>query len=191
MLGVLIAHDPTVPPAATVAAAATAALPPTAAESQEAGPDAEYAPGLDPGARVLKAFSGQITEDWVVPGWCGPVQGVTSGGDYYAAVRDLTERLSARIERLRSLQQRASEVAEGPRFDGGGSLGGDSVDRGQEGGRRRRRGRRARVADGGSSAERFVLAQLELLVARRKAVSHHLLEQVRSAEEVWVLAERS
>ncbi|KXZ49664.1 hypothetical protein GPECTOR_20g521 [Gonium pectorale] len=44
---------------------------------------------------VLKAFSGQMTNKWHVPGWAGPVAGVTNATPLYQAYRSLTALSSA------------------------------------------------------------------------------------------------
>ncbi|KAI8470120.1 MAG: hypothetical protein J3K34DRAFT_521590 [Monoraphidium minutum] len=165
MLGVLVAKDPGRPPPwappppweAQLAAAAAAAAASGAALTG------------DPSIRVLKAFSGQITMDWDIPGWCPPVQSVTSGGGYYSAVRALTEDLSRRIERLSALQA----AAVGAAATGQGGAGGAGA-----GARRRGAAGGGAASGGGGAAERFVASQLELLTARRKGVSHHLLQQI-------------
>jgi hypothetical protein len=182
-------------------AAPTTSLTPSPRPKRSKGPgrmlgvlvarDPSAAPGGGPGAlRTLKAFSGQITESWDVPGWVGPVQAVTSAGGYYAAVRRVTEALGARIDALRALQRAEAEMAaqgrqrsEGSGGDGGGGGGGSGG-----GGGRGRRARTQRPTAGGSSggggaaglssSQAFVAGQLQLLTVRRKRLSHHLLEQV-------------
>jgi hypothetical protein len=140
--------------------------------------------GAEP--RVLRAFSGQITERWGVPGWVGPVQSLASGTRHYDAVRRVTEGLSARIAALKALQQREAEVAAAAGGGGAAAYGDPAGPRqaaGGEGrGKQRRRGTPRRPgADRrpASSAQRFVSSQLQLLTARRTRVSHELLERVR------------
>lgn len=43
----------------------------------------------------MRAFSGQLTESWHVPGWEGPVAGLINTTPLYAAFRRRTEALSA------------------------------------------------------------------------------------------------
>lgn len=172
MLGVLLALEPPVPVASTRGTRQE----PAAAASD--GRQASVAGGAGT-VRVLKAFSGQITEDWWVPGWVGPVQAITSAGPYYAAVRRLTEELSARIERLKYVQRRAEEVAASGCGAGGSEAAPARGKRRGGGGARGGGGRGAGSAGQQGAAEKFVAAQLELLTSRRKGLSHHLLEQVR------------
>ncbi|GBF95638.1 hypothetical protein Rsub_08620 [Raphidocelis subcapitata] len=158
-------------------------------------------PAPDAAPRVLRAFSGQITECWHVPGWVGPVQSLASGTRRYDEVRRVTEGLSARIKDLKALQQREAEVAAaaaaaadsaaGGGGDGGGAgpvsqgallrargAGGGGARGGQQRrGARRRQGAAGRPAPP-SPSQRFVSAQLQLLTARRARVSHELMERV-------------
>ncbi|GLC36379.1 hypothetical protein PLESTB_000768100 [Pleodorina starrii] len=49
---------------------------------------------------VLKAFSGQMTNYWHVPGWVGPVAGIINTTPLYQHYRTLTEAHSARLASL-------------------------------------------------------------------------------------------
>jgi hypothetical protein len=46
---------------------------------------------------VLKAFSGQMSRHWQVEGWVGPVAGLTHENVTYAKYREITDKLSTRI----------------------------------------------------------------------------------------------
>jgi hypothetical protein len=54
--------------------------------------------------RVLKAFSGQITEQWHIPGWEGPIAHVRNDTPSYSAYRVLIEAWTRRLQSLESIR---------------------------------------------------------------------------------------
>ena len=216
MLGVLVAQRraPSTQAAAAAgaaaAAAAAAAAPSTLLPFADAVADGEGddADGDTNGVVVLRAFSGQITESWHIPGWVGPVQAVTSAGRHYAEVRRATEALSARIEALKTLQRTRAAVfgggSDGSTITSSGSTAGSSSNNssGAESGSEsdssaaaeadsssRRRPAKPRRPPRpprqqkqppvpSSPADAFIASQLARLTARRRALSHELLASI-------------
>ena len=52
---------------------------------------------------VLKAFSGQMSRHWRVPGWVGPVCGVNHELKVYSDYREITDCLTSKINKWNSL----------------------------------------------------------------------------------------
>ncbi|GLI63625.1 hypothetical protein VaNZ11_006630 [Volvox africanus] len=107
---------------------------------------------------VLKAFSGQMSNYWHVPGWVGPVATIVNTTTLYHNYRTLTEAYSARLASLNLALQYHHHV------------------RGQQ--REQQAPRRGSEL---SAGEAFLKRQLELLRARRKALSHELLERIQDS----------
>jgi tRNA pseudouridine32 synthase/23S rRNA pseudouridine746 synthase len=116
---------------------------------------------------VLKAFSGQMTEEWVVPGWAGPLAAITASSQQYAGYRRLTEQLSARIQAMQAAIQQHQQGEAAP---GAGGSPGPAAEQG-----RRRRRQQQRAGRQLEPALEPLQQQQALLAAKRKALSHELL----------------
>ncbi|GIL50501.1 hypothetical protein Vafri_6637, partial [Volvox africanus] len=117
---------------------------------------------------VLKAFSGQMSNYWHVPGWVGPVATIVNTTPLYHNYRTLTEAHSARLASLDLALQYHHHA------------------RGQQ--RQRQAPRRGSELHAG---EAFLKRQLELLRARRKALSHELLERIQDSYRLRNFAGRN
>jgi len=101
---------------------------------------------------TLKAFSGQITESWLCPGWVGPVAGVINESPVYVKTRRVIEAMSARMHQLDAQHQTPAQTP-------GSSLQGrDSCTRG--------------------ISSSFRQQQRQLLKRRRRCLSHSLLQKI-------------
>lgn len=125
--------------------------------------------------RVLKAFSGQIGEDWYIPGWVGPVAGITSRHAFYLELRRVTEQLSSKIVRNKQLLHQAQHTVlatEQSKRDlriVGTQTHTTNV----------QRQRHPPSGPGlGDESLKFLTSQTQLLTARRRGISHHLLKQI-------------
>jgi len=108
----------------------------------------------------------------------------------HAAVRQVTEELTAKIERLKQLQQQESGVTAADESSSSTSTSStttsttstsrrtDTTKSNPKGGRQRRNRSRAATVNNLSSSQRFIADQIELLTGRRKRISHHLLARV-------------
>ncbi|GIM08723.1 hypothetical protein Vretimale_12704 [Volvox reticuliferus] len=133
------------------------------------GEDVEGAGVVDNELTVLKAFSGQISNYWHVPGWVGPVATITNATPLYHNYRALTEAHSARLASL-DLALQYHRHARGPQ-------------------RQRQASRRAPKLHPGAEAlensgEAFLQRQRELLRARRRALSHELLGRIQDSYRI-------
>ncbi|GAX83684.1 hypothetical protein CEUSTIGMA_g11109.t1 [Chlamydomonas eustigma] len=59
---------------------------------------------------ILKAFSGQMSESWHVPGWVGPIAGITHTHPVYRSYRGLIETLTKRIRSLEDVIKLRSDI---------------------------------------------------------------------------------
>lgn len=101
---------------------------------------------------TLKAFSGQITESWLCPGWVGPVAGIINESPVYIKTRRVIEAMSARMHQL-DAQHHPPEQALGSSLQGSNSF-----------------------TRGTSSS--FRQQQRQLLKRRRRCLSHSLLQKI-------------
>jgi tRNA pseudouridine32 synthase/23S rRNA pseudouridine746 synthase len=152
---------------------------------------------------LLKAFSGQLTEEWQVPGWVGPVAGITAACQQYAGYRQLTEQLSARIQAMQAAIQRHQQARQAGAGAGPGPRGGspafeEEAQGGANGGRQQRQGRRQQRQQQQQQRARQQLdpalaalqRQQALLAARRKALSHELLLRIQGSYHTRDLKDR-
>uniref|UniRef100_A0A383W9V3 Uncharacterized protein n=1 Tax=Tetradesmus obliquus TaxID=3088 RepID=A0A383W9V3_TETOB len=120
-------------------------------------------------SHVLKAFSGQITETWHIPGWVGPVAGITNSSPLYVRTRAVIERCSARLAQLeqaaggkqhhrKQKQQQQQQQQMQPATPGNQTASSSSSSSGV--------------------LQQFLQEQQQLLKRRRKRLSHGLLEQI-------------
>ncbi|EFJ44569.1 hypothetical protein VOLCADRAFT_95180 [Volvox carteri f. nagariensis] len=147
---------------------------------------------------VLKAFSGQMTNYWHVPGWVGPIATVINATPLYQDYRALTEAHSARLASLDAALQQHNDHNRHNRHNYQ-----QPRQRRQERDQRNLR-RRERQSPGGirqgsqnttrnshrgtnsgvepeAEAEAFLLRQRQLLRARRRALSLELLGRIQNS----------
>ncbi|KAF8062629.1 hypothetical protein HT031_003958 [Scenedesmus sp. PABB004] len=130
------------------------------------------------GRHVLKAFSGQITESWAIPGWAAPVAGLTSASPSYVRARRLIEAMSARLaacQAARGGAQRARAAPQPRQEQEPQAQPRQEQQRGEE----PAPPQPAAAAEEPSPARlRWMAAQAALLKGRRRRLSHALLEEV-------------
>jgi tRNA pseudouridine32 synthase/23S rRNA pseudouridine746 synthase len=123
---------------------------------------------------VLKAFSGQMTEDWHVPGWVGPVAGITASSPQYISYRRLTEQLSSRINSIQSTIKHHQLAAARQ----GTGAEGTAVSAKASKRKQKQRHHQARQQDPALQALQEHQSQL---TAARKALSHELLLHIQDS----------
>ena len=119
---------------------------------------------------VLKAFSGQIGDTWHITGWVGPIHTLTSSETLYQEFRQVTEVLSQKLQKFQLIQHYHQQKAPGklhpprlPWHSGPTNSSGFT---------------RAATSTTGGSSMQFAKDQMQLLKHRRKALSHHLMQQI-------------
>jgi hypothetical protein len=143
-------------------------------------------------AVTLKAFSGQLTERWEVPGWVGPVARITSASPQYKQQREKIEGISAQMQQIEQKQQLQQTAAPGVVVQSGTS----TASQGQPGApgtaltttgqglqgdkelQRQRRLLRQQQRDPRRSWHPDARAEYERLVAERRQLSHELIRNV-------------
>ncbi len=71
---------------------------------------------------VLKAFSGQMEEEWHVPGWVGPVASITNSSAVYVRMRRLIEAHSSRLHALGSSDVQLRHAQKGAQLQDGRTM---------------------------------------------------------------------